>query len=1006
MKLHTLTLRGVGPFRDQFTINFDDIDGNGLFLIDGDTGTGKSTIIDAIVYAIFGVTTDKTGDDRMVSDFLPQPITKSGRPFVELLFTVESGVYRVRREPKFQYHNRNDKLAEQNPTLRLERLPNETADHGELVSASLQEGNSEISQIVQLSRDQFLATVVLAQGQFARFLRAAPDERGDILQRIFGTGAYKDIEGKLKEWKSEAIRTKAEAVTRCQQAATRFHQEAAVEVSAEEWLDLAAQDPAEMLRISADRTQQIAKQLNAAEDQQAAAQLAKTAADQALQAAQKQEELVLQKRKLLTQQQELSAVEPRIAAHKSTLERHGNAVTVQPAAQARQHAQAELDQAHKGVHSAQQQLDQADVALANSESADAVAVIDESVGQLATKVGELTAAIDTEKSIPEQQQALAATLQRVAELTERVAQVKQQLERLPAQRQELETTQTTLIGLSATLDGHSSQLKRDQEGLEASQAAVTLTKKHATAEQEYQGAVTALDQATSHAHLVEQTYHAGIAGILAQELQPGEPCLVCGGTEHPHPAEQSEDSVTREQLEAARADVDNLRTKAQTARDRVEELRHELNSAVQTAENQPIAFWEARVKSAADQVAAAENAQQELPDINQALVDLAEHQHALESDLDSQTSKLITAKSDGEHQKANLAKDLEEVSAARDDFETVAARVGWLVARQEALKGLRDVLIKYHSAAHQLKQAQQSLAQQLTKHGFATESEMTSALLDSDFERQLRAEMQQHSDDKAFVTGRLATDELAEIDANTAVDVATPERAASQAAQALSLATGAFTLAEQQSKKSDALLVALRKTSTILVDKTAKVAPIIRMADMVNGGEGNLRNVPLSQYVVLRRFAEVVDAANARLVTMSDGRYRLEQDVTEQQGRKKRRGLGLRIVDERTDAPRSVTTLSGGETFYTSLSLALGLADVVQQEAGGIQMGTLFVDEGFGSLDTETLDAVMSVLNALSAGNRTVGVISHVTEMKQSIPYRIHVRRPNRDGPSVITIPQ
>lgn len=1006
MKLHTLTLRGVGPFRDQFTINFDDIDGNGLFLIDGDTGTGKSTIIDAIVYAIFGVTTDKTGDDRMVSDFLPQPITKSGRPFVELLFTVESGVYRVRREPKFQYHNRNDKLAEQNPTLRLERLPNETADHGELVSASLQEGNSEISQIVQLSRDQFLATVVLAQGQFARFLRAAPDERGDILQRIFGTGAYKDIEGKLKEWKSEAIKAKGEALKKCREAATRFHQEAEVEVSGEEWLDLAAQDPAEMLRISTDRVHEIANQLTATRQQQAAAQLAKTAADQVLQAAKEQEKLVQRKRELLTRQQKLSEAEPRIAAHHETLERHGKAVAVQPAAQARQHAQAELDQAHKGVHSAQQQLDQADVALANSKSADAVAVIDESVGQLATKVGKLTAAIDTEKSIPEQQQALAATLKRVAELTELVAQVKQQLEILPAQRQELETTQTTLIGLSATLDGHSSQLKRDQEGLEASQAAVTLTKQHATAEQEYQGAVTALDQATSHAYRVEQTYHAGIAGILAQELQPGEPCLVCGGTEHPHPAEQSEDSVTREQLEAARADVDNLRTKAQTARERVEELRHELNSAVQTAENQPIAFWEARVKSAADQVAAAENAQQELPDINQALVDLAEHQHALESDLDSQTSKLITAKTDGEHQKANLAKDLEEVSAARDDFETVAARVGWLVARQEALRNLRDALTQQDSAARGLHQAEQFLDEQLNKNGFSTEADLGAALLAADEEKQLRDAVQKHQADRALVTGQLANAELADVNEKATIDLATPEHTATQAADALRLANGALTLAEQQSQESGKLLNELRKAATHLERTAAEVTPIIRMADMVNGGEGNLRNVPLSQYVVLRRFAEVVDAANARLVTMSDGRYRLEQDVTEQKGRNKRRGLGLRIVDERTDAPRSVTTLSGGETFYTSLSLALGLADVVQQEAGGIQMGTLFVDEGFGSLDTETLDAVMSVLNTLSAGNRTVGVISHVTEMKQTIPYRLHVRRPNPDGPSVITIPQ
>jgi exonuclease SbcC len=184
-----------------------------------------------------------------------------------------------------------------------------------------------------------------------------------------------------------------------------------------------------------------------------------------------------------------------------------------------------------------------------------------------------------------------------------------------------------------------------------------------------------------------------------------------------------------------------------------------------------------------------------------------------------------------------------------------------------------------------------------------------------------------------------------------------------------------------------------RAAAEALTKAKREAAALIRVANLANAGDANLRNVDLPTYVLIRRFEEVIDAANSRLGPMSDGRYRLERSETKEATRSRRTGLALRVMDNLTGQARDPRTLSGGETFYVSLALALGLADVVTAEAGGISLETLFVDEGFGSLSDEALEAVLAQLHRIRAGGRVVGVVSHVEALKQAIPDRIEVRR-------------
>jgi exonuclease SbcC len=179
---------------------------------------------------------------------------------------------------------------------------------------------------------------------------------------------------------------------------------------------------------------------------------------------------------------------------------------------------------------------------------------------------------------------------------------------------------------------------------------------------------------------------------------------------------------------------------------------------------------------------------------------------------------------------------------------------------------------------------------------------------------------------------------------------------------------------------------------------------VSRLADLTGGGGGdNARSLSLATFVLVRRFEDVVAAANERLLLMSDGRYELIRSDEKEDVRARNTGLAMRVVDHVTGQPRDPRTLSGGETFYVSLCLALGMADVVTAEAGGIDLGTLFVDEGFGSLDPHTLDAVLAELGRLRAGGRVVGVVSHVEALKQSIADRIEIR-PTAEGPSTLTV--
>ncbi|WP_241536472.1 SbcC/MukB-like Walker B domain-containing protein [Clavibacter michiganensis] len=552
----------------------------------------------------------------------------------------------------------------------------------------------------------------------------------------------------------------------------------------------------------------------------------------------------------------------------------------------------------------------------------------------------------------------------------------------------------------AELEGLEARIRAARDALDARSAAATT--------------------AVRHEAELRQRKIRGLAGELAAELEDGVPCPVCGAVDHPHPAPSAPGHPDDDEIERAaeaRARAERAQGDAVAALS-AETARHEVAAAALDGITAEAA--DAEVAARAARLAVAEAAGGALRAAEAAVVAHdaeTERIRARRDDaraaLSGLRERVIRAREllteDEAAVRAALAdRDGDGTAGTADDDTAPVPRVAALVADRAAERALVDRLIALGTArertAAEAAARTAELAQALADRAFATEEEARAAALPPAELEAAAGRVAAHEREQAVVAEGLVDPEVASL---TGAEDPDPDaaRAALDAAQAAARASAerAARARDRADRSASALARhdAARRESARAGDQ-ARAA--IRMAEVANAiTPENTRGTTLGTYVLLRRFEDVVQAANARLRIMSSGRYELEvSEEREATSRSRKTGLALQIRDHVVDRVREPASFSGGETFYASLALALGLADVVQAEAGGLQLGTLFVDEGFGTLDPETLDAVMSELGRLSSGGRTVGIVSHVEELKQRVADRIEVRR-RADGSSTLT---
>ncbi|WP_277959313.1 AAA family ATPase [Frigoribacterium faeni] len=993
MNLHRLTLRAIGPYAGEHSIDFAALGASGTFLLEGPTGSGKSTIIDAIVFALYGgLAGSASTPDRLRSHHAAPDV----EPFVELVFENGAGVHRIRRTPAYRRPKaRGTGTTPANATAKLWRLSSPDAVDGEIVSISTQEAGAEVSRILGLTRQQFVQTVVLPQGEFAAFLRSTGEKRKEVLQSLFGTEIYERTTAELVDRRKVANAAVAAADRDIELARARLLEASGLEAEA---LDegLAADGGAALLG-------DLQAQAVAASAQRSRAVEARDAARRSLDRVRALGAALDRRADLTVRRTRLDEGDGEIATVRSRVTAATRAATVTDALAAVTRAtEAERDAASRLAEAAGVVAD-GETTAADGEipiRADVAARRDARLSELAL----LTEAARTEKALPGRRTALEAAEQSLVDADERRRELDAHLVAAPAVRASLVVERDALADASTDLvaaeqaTAEARLRLRDLDDLDALGRAVDAAS--ARLADDSAAALRALDDEAG----LRRRQIEGMAGHLAAALVVGDPCPVCGSREHPAPAAPGTEHPTDDQVEAAsrssRAAEARQRESAArhaTAEGRAAEARRALGDLTRDDVESDLARLALRV-------AEATRARTALAASEAALVAHDREVDELRAERDDLRERAATGRERVAADRRALLDDEAEIARLLDGraptIAELTAAVGDGVERDTRLLTLLDAADVASDAAA-VRRAE--LAAALERSGFDDVDQVADAALEAGDLAALEARVSAHERERAIVAAGLVEPEVAVLAGDEVADVPSAVEALDRVEAELDEVTDRATRTGDRAERSRQALAALEAVTAAADAAVEHARAVVRMANLASASTGeNVKGVTLGTYVLLRRFDEVVAAANVRLSVMSSGRYELaSSDEREVGSRSRKTGLSLVIRDATTDTTRDPGSFSGGETFYASLSLALGLADVVQAEAGGLELGTLFVDEGFGSLDPETLDAVMSELGRLSASGRVIGIVSHVDELKQRIADRVEVRR-RPDGSSVL----
>ncbi|WP_030888062.1 AAA family ATPase [Streptomyces sp. NRRL S-1868] len=1023
MRLHRLTLTAFGPFGGEHTVDFDALSEAGLFLLHGPTGAGKTSVLDAVCFALYGgVPGARQQPGGTLRSAHADPHTRT-RVVLEL--TVAGRRLEITRAPE-----------QLRPKARGTGLTRERA-HTELrvwdgarwqgLSRSHQEIGEEIGQALGMNREQFCQVVLLPQGDFARFLRSGAEDRAKLLGRLFDTDRFAAVEEELARMRRTAQQEVAEgdeellALTHRMRQAVGDPPELAGGPRPE-----APAEPAPALPGPRRGGRSRGGSSRSGRPDEEPARLAPGTpglADAVLGWA-AQARAWARERLAGT---ELAAGAAR-ARHTAALERlaesRERARAQERFAEARRRAAAlehrapERDEAHRRLERARA-ADAVGPALELLTAAqteyrrrvrarqDAYAVLPDGLAEAGTE--ELTA---RERELRQELGALRAA----REEEPRAAELDAELGRLDAEsRADEDLLREAADWLDGWEDIRESLRRRLDEALEATTQAERLlgelrpararldaarerdrlAELLRAAEQEAPAAREAANAAHESWLDLRERRLRGIAAELAAGLAAGAPCPVCGASEHPEPARAGEGHVDRAAEEAALEASRRAQERREAAERRAAALR-EQHAAAETAADgatgelaRAVERLEAEHATAHERAGGGHAAREALT--------AAESEHtrrlAQQQEAERRTAARTSRRETLLNERSALLRRLER---ARGGAPSVAARAARLESTAERLTQAAEAAAGERAARERLTEAEARVREAARQAGFDGPEEAAEALLPEDGpegRKALRDRLEAYRAEAAAVQAELADPELCAAAEAPAADPAAALARAEAAEQRLRAAESAHDAARASAAALDELGARATERARKLAPLRAAYEQVAALAGLTAGTSAqNERRMRLESYVLAARLEQVAAAASARLARMSAGRYTLVHSDERASGRG-RSGLGLHVVDAWTGGERDTATLSGGETFFASLALALGLADVVTEEAGGTRLETLFIDEGFGSLDEQTLDEVLDVLDGLRERDRCVGIVSHVADLRRRVPVQLEVTK-------------
>ena len=1010
MKPLELTISAIGPFAEQTEISFERLGKQGLFLISGDTGAGKTTLFDAICFALFGEASGSNrGVDSMRSDFA-KPQTKS---FVSLTFSHQGRQYRVVRNPAYQ-----------RPKLRGEGMTAESADaalyqESGAERATLATGftpvKNEIETILGVDAKQFKQISMIAQGEFLKLLYADSTERGNIFRRVFHTDLYAAFQKRLKD----AEREKRIALEDSEKQLLRHFSEMTGEALKKEALF----DGEELLSVQEKRLQEMERSLQETDEALTTQQKRLSELEHAISEGAETEQLFAKAaaaRRLLETQ---AALLPEKQAETARLRKQRDALDfVFPLEQAWKTAEKMRVNRQRGAIENAEKEKQAEEILARLQAERLL--LDAEKPQLEEKRSLLRRLKADEERVWQREKTKQETERLAAEKSAAEAEMQALQERLTAQETAQQEWQAMLFMQEKLLLEKKAQeqtITRKKEFIESIETLLQqktdiskkerdlqgMQKKYLASEEAWQAAKAAATQA-------ETLYLREQAGFLAENLTEGMACPVCGATHHPHKAALTENAITQAEWQEKKAQEETAGAALRRASEQAKVAGEKLLLAQE-------AFRTGceRLGTAAEGL----YAEKETAEVafKQEIALLAEKQRRIDE------AEALRPEKEGLQER--IAKRAEETNTAlrqkQGEYSLLQAQLGNLTAAvltekcaalqkeislaekkefdlQETLQQTREKKERFLALRKQAEQESQAAAK--TEQG--AEAEFFAVLREKSFANQTEYEAYltertvlecAEEENRQFFAALEKQKQLAEMLAESCAKKERKDVSALEEERKTLLTERAAKkqMADETRKQAAVLanfLQNARKEWQERMHAAAAYLPIRELSRTANGELPGKEKIAFEQFVQGVYFRRILQAANLRLQDMTEGRYLLLH-AEKAMNKRSQAGLELEVLDHYTGKSRSVRSLSGGEAFKASLSLALGLSDVIQAHAGGVRVDAMFIDEGFGSLDEQSREQAVQVLQRLSYGNRLVGIISHVSELKESIDKKIIVKK-------------
>ncbi len=1002
MRIHRLSVRAFGPFLDEVEVDVDALGADGLFLLHGETGAGKTTLLDAIAFALYGRVPGARGDEppRRLRCDRADPATSTQ---VTLEATIAGRRLVITRSPEYEREKKSGTgTTVQKAKVTLRWVGARPEDGPALDLTSAREVGEVILGLLGMSAEQFFQVVLLAQGEFARFLRSGTADREVLLEKLFDTIRFAHLEAAFAEQRKLARAAADEADAVAARELARVVEAAGIEEQPDE------ADAGWLARVRAG----VAAEAEQAGLAAAAARSARDRATRALAAGEQRDRLVAQLLELRAEKSRLDAqagAQQTLAAALADAEGAAGVVTADRVVRAAESVQRDAAQAvpvarglvperyrpalgAAGTH--ELEVDSALFSVDEDGSAH-VSVADpvilrRAADGLRDDAGALATLLELEVEQARDEDAAGSLRAEAAACEEQLAALDADLAEAPERGRAIEREILSLRGPAG----------REQEHVLAASAADEICRAAATLPElqtllggaigAHRDAVDDHQRARDERQGLVDRRIAGMAAELARGLRDGEPCAVCGSTSHPAPATAADEpvdpaaidaaTVRERQAETARAEAEQAVAAAQTA----------VTVATAAARDHDLAGAQALADAARAELQASRAAAVRLPKAETRLAAFAAGQTDLLASRARLVAQLAGFRARVSELERALASRARRLAAAAGGFASVAENRDRLLAAAAGLDGWAQAAEEADRADRAVRTARQEREKAVADAGFGSLQEaLQAAALDVPAARDA---LSRHAEQVAAVTSQLQRADLQLDGEILPVDVGALALLAATAQAADEVATARQLVADQRYRQTEAAAIRLDGAWQRREPLARKATWVAALADVIAGRGQNARSLSLRSYVLALKLRQVAVVAGRRLAAMSSGRYSfVHSDEPESHGRSG--GLGLDILDAYSGRVRPARTLSGGESFLASLALALGLADVVAAESGGRMLDTIFIDEGFGSLDSDTLDLVMQTLDELRAGGRVVGVVSHVDEMRQRIPSRLRVRK-------------